>query len=167
MKRVWTIGVVALAALWAGGTPAMSVPVTETEVPTTGGTRLGARTIVIAGKRVVVEVSARRNFGYFSDPRGLMQTSVYLASADGGSLPGITNVKVSYTRGTARWSPVLAKLPTDVASYRYYVGQNGPTWPVNSIITASVEVRTNAGVARFNVPVKITANRELRPQPGV
>ncbi|HYE62643.1 MAG TPA: hypothetical protein VD997_11665 [Phycisphaerales bacterium] len=159
------LGAVIGAALVMGGSPVVAQAAGEPVVE--AGVRLGSRTVSIAGKRVMVEVSARRNFGFLANPQGRLQTSVFLATADNTPLPGITSVKVSLRRGTARWSPVLAKVMTSIDSNAYYVANNGPLWPANSIVTATVEIRTNGSVARFDVPVKISVNRQLVPQPGV
>jgi|GEM_PF-6034801 len=166
MNRLIAIGAVVVLGAGLALSPAMGEPTGSTGAPAGRTNFSGSKTINVAGKRVVVEVAARRNFSFFGQPQGRLQASVYLATADGSSLPGITNVKISLVQGQQRWSPVLASLPDDVASYQYYVAQNGPLWQVNSSAIAKIEFRVGQNTHRVDVPVKIYATRDLVPVAG-
>jgi hypothetical protein len=168
MKRHWTLGAVVAVGLGVVLVASPTEGVDGTRSPTSSTRLMGTKTIVIAGKRVVVEVAARRNFNIFALPQGALQGSVYLTTKDGSSLPGISNVKLTLSQGQKRWLPVLAVLPTDVASYRYYVAQGGPQWRVNSTANAKVEIKVGQNTYRVEVPVIISANRDaFVPMPGI
>jgi hypothetical protein len=164
MNRLWAIGAVVVLGAGLALSPVQGAGSTPSGAPAGRTIQAGTATVSVAGKRVVLYVSAVRNFSLLAgDPQGRLQTSVYMSTADGSSLPGVGGVKIALTQGKSRWSPVLAKLANDVASERYYVAQGGPLWQVNSSAVARVEFKVGQNTYRADVPVKVQAAASIQP----